>query len=373
MRDPYAVLGVDSNASEQEIKSAWRSAAKAFHPDRNRDNPDAASQFAELGKAYDMLKNPAKRDLLDQARGAAQGKGGEATFMQKREEARAAAARREAERQAREAEEMAEIARQANAAARAAQSAAAANTGAPSGASPAAPKAGSTGKAESQTGKPSDAVSPDIDDLPEAGAETGTTSVSANRLKLQAAELLVSFYRRITGYRPPPEQAPDYYLDTEVTIGDLLGGRWTTVTTPDEREVGFYLTPGMTEGHVVELKGHGSRLTGMRNGDLFVTLRVARDIAFSVDGFDIHTILPISLEDAVLGLKTEVEGPLGSVPVTVEPWSGSEKTIRISGHGLKTEDGGYGDFVVGLRIFLGEKPDEKVTDLMRVMRQGLYL
>jgi DnaJ-class molecular chaperone len=111
----------------------------------------------------------------------------------------------------------------------------------------------------------------------------------------------------------------------------------------------------------------------MRNGDLFVTLRVARDIAFSVDGFDIHTILPISLEDAVLGLKTEVEGPLGSVPVTVEPWSGSEKTIRISGHGLKTEDGGYGDFVVGLRIFLGEKPDEKVTDLMRVMRQGLYL
>ncbi|MGR6466536.1 DnaJ C-terminal domain-containing protein [Rhizobium sp. PAMB 3182] len=372
MRDPYAVLGVDSNASEKEIKSAWRSAAKAFHPDRNRDNPDAASQFAEVGKAYDMLKNPAKRDLLDQARGAVQGKDGEPTFMQKREEARAAA-KREAERQAREAEALAEMARQANASARAAQSETAAKPGATSGASPSSPKAGTAGKADNQSGKPSDAASPDFEEQPEGGLETAKASASANRLKLQAAELLVSFYRRITGYRPPPEQAPDYHLDKEVTIGELLSGRWTTVTTPDERDVGFYLTPGMTEGYVVELKGHGSRLTGMRNGDLFVTLRVARDIAFSVEGHDIRTVLPISLEDAVLGLQTEVEGPQGSIPVTVEPWSGSEKTIRISGHGLKTEDDGRGDLIVELRIFLGEKPDEKVTDLMRIMRQGLYL
>ena len=59
--------------------------------------------------------------------------------------------------------------------------------------------------------------------------------------------------------------------------------------------------------------------------------------------------------------------------MTVPAWSGSDKTIRIPGEGLADEDGAKGDLIVELRILLWEKPDDKVTDLMRSMREGLFL
>ena len=52
-RDYYEVLGVSKTASEQEIKSAFRKKAKEFHPDLNKDNPNAAEKFKEeIGRAH---------------------------------------------------------------------------------------------------------------------------------------------------------------------------------------------------------------------------------------------------------------------------------------------------------------------------------
>lgn len=72
MRDPYSILGVKRDARHEEIKAAWRTKAKTVHPDANRDDPDASARFAEIGQAYDLLKDPKKRDLYDQARRAAE-------------------------------------------------------------------------------------------------------------------------------------------------------------------------------------------------------------------------------------------------------------------------------------------------------------
>jgi DnaJ-class molecular chaperone len=84
-------------------------------------------------------------------------------------------------------------------------------------------------------------------------------------------------------------------------------------------------------------------------------------------------VLPVSLDNAVLGCEATLEGLYGPVGVSVPAWSGSDKTIRISGQGLPDDVGGKGDLVVELRLLLWEKPDEKVTDLMRSMREGLFL
>lgn len=75
-RDYYEVLGVSKNATEQEIKSAFRKKAKEFHPDLNKDNPDAAEKFKEAQEAYSVLSDESKRKMYDQYGHAGVGNGG---------------------------------------------------------------------------------------------------------------------------------------------------------------------------------------------------------------------------------------------------------------------------------------------------------
>ena len=65
-RDYYEVLGVSKSASEAEIKSAFRKKAKEFHPDLNKDNPEAADKFKEAQEAYSVLSDENKRKMYDQ-------------------------------------------------------------------------------------------------------------------------------------------------------------------------------------------------------------------------------------------------------------------------------------------------------------------
>ena len=65
-RDYYEVLGVEKGASDDEIKKAHRKLAKKYHPDLNRDNPEAAEKFKELNEAYEVLSDKDKRAKYDQ-------------------------------------------------------------------------------------------------------------------------------------------------------------------------------------------------------------------------------------------------------------------------------------------------------------------
>ncbi len=64
-RDYYDILGVQRNASEQDLKSAFRKLAKEHHPDRNPGDKDAEQKFKELNEAYEILKDPQKRGAYD--------------------------------------------------------------------------------------------------------------------------------------------------------------------------------------------------------------------------------------------------------------------------------------------------------------------
>ncbi len=65
-KDYYEVLGVNKDASEEEIKKAYRKLAMKYHPDRNPDNPKAEDQFKEAKEAYEMLSDDQKRAAYDQ-------------------------------------------------------------------------------------------------------------------------------------------------------------------------------------------------------------------------------------------------------------------------------------------------------------------
>ena len=84
-RDYYEVLGVDKNATEDQIKKAYRTIAIKYHPDRNPGNKEAEEKFKEAAEAYDVLHDPQKRQQYDtfgfNGPGAGGGFGGFGTSM----------------------------------------------------------------------------------------------------------------------------------------------------------------------------------------------------------------------------------------------------------------------------------------------------
>jgi DnaJ-class molecular chaperone len=394
MRDPYKTLGVKQDAGTDEIKAAWRTMAKAVHPDHNRDDPTATERFAEIGRAYETLKDPKKRSRYDQILRMAEAKNHEQTILQQRQAAREAAERAKVARANAE-KVMEELARAEAQKARKAAANGTAGAAQPSGTGAhgsassetaedmierifgaQARATASAGGADAPAEKPHDAAQSDTasggDETSDNGQATASGGI-ASIIALPTFGILGSLVRRITGSTPAVEKAPDMAAEATVTLDDILKGHSIAVTLSDGREVRFQATSGMGDGHVVHLKGQGMKLQGMQRGDLAITVHMAPDTRFSVRGLDIHTTLSVSIENAVLGWQTTVEGLNGAVKVTVPAWSGSDQVLRIPGEGLPDGNGAKGDLVVELRLMLWEKPDDKVTDLMRSMREGLFL
>ncbi len=387
MRDPYKVLGVKRDAGADEIKSAWRSLAKTAHPDHNMSDPTANERFAEIGRAYETLKDPQKRSRYDQIARMAEAKGQstEQTIIQQRQAARETAERAKAARANAE-KVMEELARAT--ARKAAASAAASQQTAPNE-SPEdmverifGAKAGRSTQQErataetiaQQASKPQEANPAAAEDIQveEELLATGTGSGGSR----SAFGILSSLVRRITGSNvqdKPPEKTPEVAAEATVTLDDMLTSRWITVPLSDGREARFQATTDIGNGQVLHLKSQGLKLPGMLRGDVAVTIHLSTDARFTPDGHNIRTTLPVTIENAVLGCETTVEGLNGPLKLTVPAWSGSDQIVRIPGEGLPDGNGGKGDLIVELRLMLWEKPDDKITDLMRSMREGLFL
>lgn len=70
-KDFYKTLGVEKSADAEDIKKAYRKLAMKYHPDQNKDNPDAEAKFKEINEAYDILKDEQKRAAYDRYGAAA--------------------------------------------------------------------------------------------------------------------------------------------------------------------------------------------------------------------------------------------------------------------------------------------------------------
>ena len=345
MRDPYSVLGVKRNAGQDEIKAAWRSLAKAVHPDQNHDDPNATVRFTEAGRAYDLLRDPDKRSRYDRQQREAE--------LRRMEQMRRQQAERKTRSEAppRMADEGAEdmIARIFGVDSR----------GQPAEARP---------RPQPQPQSPATSAQ----DVRKAGDEPEGDETAQGRGVAPAATLISAIIRRIRGGRAKAEKAPDLVVDVTVTVEDILNRVRPTLETPDGQTLRVPIGAGTTDGQVIRLKEAGYRIEALKRGDAVVTVRVAPG-RFRVEGFDLKVDLPVTIENAVLGCETMIEGPLGPIPVTVPAWSGSDQKIRIAGEGLVLENGERGDLIAEIRLLLWEKPDAKMIDLMRSLREGLYL
>ena len=84
-RDYYEILGVSRDASDRDLKSAFRRLARELHPDVNHDDPTTEARFKEVAEAYEVLSDPDQRARYDRfghqgVRGASGGGGGAQDF-----------------------------------------------------------------------------------------------------------------------------------------------------------------------------------------------------------------------------------------------------------------------------------------------------
>ncbi|UVC10074.1 J domain-containing protein [Rhizobium sp. TH2] len=432
MRDPYAILGISRTADQLEIKAAWRNVAKKLHPDHNRNDPQAQTRFTEAGRAYDLLKDPDKRRRYDEmlnrtsfgggaSSAYAPGRAGgakEPTFMEKRaERARAEAeakARVEAEARMRaeaEAEARAKAAAEARARAEAEGKASAAakpaagsemdeetqqaftkifgerrkadrSAEAPAGnaeqaaskpeqAKPESAKAESarTDSAKAEAAKPAEKAAPQE----EAQPDVESSDPQAEGAPSPALNLISYLVKRLTGQVPAPEKAPDLNIDAMVSIEDLVNRVNPAITLPDGKLLSITLPDGAMDGTTVRMDGYGHKLPHMRRGDVLATLRVKPHKWYRTDFYDLRTFHDIDIENAVLGCDATVETLDGPVRIKVPEWSGSDRTVKVPGKGLPKGNGMRGDLIVEIRVMLWDHPDQKVIDLMRALREGLFL
>jgi DnaJ-class molecular chaperone len=323
MRDPYDVLGVRREASAADIKSAYRRLAKKLHPDANKQDPKAASRFAELNAAYEILGEADKRKAFDNGEIDAEGKprfrgfegfsgqpgqggspgGGFETF-----------------------------------------------TWGPEGAQQGGGRRAGGGGFRGFGG---------IDDILKdmfgagAGARPRARAGTAHPFEAEEFEL--------------GQPSADITAAVTITLPEAAQGTSRRVRLPTGKEVDVKFPAGLTEGQTIRLKGQG--LPGPRKtaGDALITVSIAPHPLFAREGNDLRLDVPITLYEAVLGAKVRVPTLDGAVSLAVPAATSSGRVFRLRGKGFPAKDGA-GDLLVTVRIALPDKRDPDLDELMKRWR-----
>ncbi len=280
MRDPYQVLGVQKSADAAAIKSAFRKLAKKLHPDANKDNPKAATQFSELNSAYEILGDEAKRKQFDAGEIDAEGKADMRGF-----EGFGAGGR----------------------AARAA----------------AAYGRGQSGFGGGDTifetlhlwaGRRAPHVKRWTRGSGAGGAGGGSFEDILKGMFGGGPDRKVGF----SGGQGPRGgfggfaqedfgggAGRDVQAAVTATLAQVASGAKLRVRLPTGKDVEVKIPAGVTDGQTIRLKGQGLPGPG-GDGDALITVNILADLRFTRDGNDLRLELPITLYEAVLGAKVRV-------------------------------------------------------------------
>ncbi|MDA1089277.1 MAG: DnaJ domain-containing protein [Proteobacteria bacterium] len=230
------------------------------------------------------------------------------------------------------------------------------------------------------------------DEFKELSAAYDLLSDSDRRLKYDRGEISGDGTKRTrTANKPHPEskQRPPHSAgpkpsktaglnikgaDVEYTLKisfmEAAAGTVRHISMATGKRLKVNIPPGTGEGDVLRLNGQGMNgFGGGGNGNAYVEIFVEEDPVFRRQGNDIHTDVPVTLSEAVLGGKVEAPTIDGSVTVTVPKGSNTGTQLRLKGKGLKPgkKDGGAkGDQIVHLQVILPKKPDK---DLLRFLKE----
>ena len=306
MADPYATLGVARDASEKDIKSAYRKLAKELHPDRNKDNPKAAERFSDVTKAYDLLSDKDKRARFD--RGEIDADGNPAMPL--------------------------------------------GAGGFGGGFRPRGGSGGAQGFDPREFEGMAGAEGIDLGDLFEGlfgGRQAGPGAMGGG---------FGGGARSANRRPPPPRKGADVQYRLRVPFVDAATLKPQRITLADGKTIDLKLPAGVEDGTQMRLQGKGQPGPGGA-GDGLVTIAIERHPFFRREGDDVRMDLPITLSEAVAGAKVRCPTVDGPVMLTIRPGTGGGTVMRLKGKGFSQKTGQRGDQLVTLEIDL---PDD-VSDL----------
>ncbi|MCL6448600.1 MAG: J domain-containing protein [Armatimonadetes bacterium] len=325
-QDYYEILGVARNATEKEIKAAYRKLARKWHPDLHtgRQKKEAEEKFKQINEAYEVLSDPEKRAKYDRL-GSNWRAGqdfepppdmGDGYFY-------------------------------------------------------------STGDFE--PGLRSGFS--DFFEMLFGGIRSAGRSAAAARGPVRGQDVeseigltLEEAYRgttktlQISGSKVCPECGGTGVRDRRFCA--RCGG---TGTLPDLKTLEVKIPAGVREGSQIRLKGQGGEgLGGGPPGDLYLKVRILPHPVFTVRGDDLEVQAILTPDQAVLGDKVSVPTLDGPVTVTVPPGSRAGTRLRLRGKGLTRKGGGRGDQYVRIVIDVPasiSEAEEKLYRQLRALRQ----
>lgn len=365
--DYYDILGVNRDASDDEIKKAYRKKAMKYHPDRNPDDPEAETKFKRAAEAYEVLSSPEKRQRYDRYGHAGVGNGspgGGAGFQDINDIfdafgdifggaagggsifdevfGNAAGRRRRANRQRGRAgsdlriklpltlEEISEGAEKRIKVRKFV----------------ACEDCGGTGAAGGTEGE-NFMMCPDCDGTGEV--RQVSRSVFGQFVNVQACPRCNGEGRIVT--------------DKCTTCGGQ--GR-----LEDEETITINVPPGVMEGNYLTLRDAGNAgLRGGPAGDLRIEIEEEPHEHFKRDGLDIFYDLYISFPDAALGTEVEVPTLKGKAKLQIDPGIQAGKILRMRDRGLPEFNGSrQGDQLIRVHVWTPQDLSEEQEEILRQWR-----
>ena len=301
----YHVLGVSKDATDAEIKSAYRKLARKYHPDLNKDDKDAAEKFKEVSCAYDILGDKDKRKKYDNNEIDADGK--PAGF----------------------------------------------GAGFGSGYGDGSPF-GQGGNPFGQGGTYYRST---------GGGDFDFSSIFGDDIFSQFTGGRAGGFQSgfgASGRRPRKGEDINYTM--RIDFLSAARGDEKTVSL-NGKNINVKIPAGTIDGQTLRLKGLGQPSpNGGSAGDVLITLNVDKHPYFSLDGNNIVMEMPITIKEAILGAKVTVPTITGKVAVNIPPYASSGEKLRLKGKGIKG-----GDQIITLKILSPKTPNSGLEEALRQM------
>jgi molecular chaperone DnaJ len=325
--DYYSLLGISKSATEAELKKAYRKLAVRWHPDKNKDNPEAEEKFKQISQAYDVLSNPQKRQQYDQF--------GHAAFEQGGGQPRTGGFHSDPFDMFNSffnggSGQFSDMFNQQT--------------------NRTQPKTGASLRIDLEVTLKEIITGVNRDLRYEknekcmtcrgTGKSTDTKVETCMHCRGQG-----TVYRQL-GIMQVQQQCPSCGGSGH-TITDPCGTCNGHGVSPIKTDIKVKIPKGSYTGTKLRISGGGHESKSAQPGDLYVIVSVKKDSYFDRDGDDLVCKETIPFQDMLLGTKKKISTPHGNVNVSIPPLTKHETVLKVSEHGVPNmRSGQFGDLYV---------------------------